>query len=47
MEGLPEIGYMTRDALTTCEDYNCIVDVFSTTKTIVPIYMILAGTGPN
>lgn len=47
MEGLPEIAFLARDALTTCEDYDCVVDAFSHTNSIVPIYLIIAGNEAN
>jgi hypothetical protein len=47
MEGLPEIGMLTRDVLESCDDYDCVIDMFSTTRSIVPIFVILAGKENN
>jgi hypothetical protein len=47
MEGLPEIAFLARDALTTCDDYDCVVDAFQNTNSIVPIYLIMAGNSAN
>jgi hypothetical protein len=45
--GLPEIGIATRDAIESCGDYDCMLESWSATSTAVPMYLIMAGTGPN
>mmetsp|Transcript_23177 Transcript_23177/g.17603 ORF Transcript_23177/g.17603 Transcript_23177/m.17603 type:complete len:200 (+) Transcript_23177:481-1080(+) len=46
-KGLPEIGVAAREMMLACDSFSCMVDHFATTTTIVPIYGILAGSGPN
>jgi hypothetical protein len=47
LAGRPEIGVMTRNAMTTCGDFKCVQDTISSTKTIVPMYVIMAGIEEN
>ena len=45
--GLPEIGIATRDAMTSCGSFECVKDTMSSIKTVVPMYIIMAGTEEN
>jgi len=45
--GLPEIGMASRDIVMACGDYKCLLDTIPSFNTIVPMYFIIAGTGPN
>jgi hypothetical protein len=46
-EGRPEIGLATRDAIEQCADYDCMINTWSAMTTVVPMYLIIAGTSPN
>jgi hypothetical protein len=46
-QGLPEIGLATRDSVEACDNYDCMQETWSSFKTVVPMYLIMAGTGPN
>ena len=45
--GLPEIGIATREAMTNCDTFECTQETLSATKTIVPMYIIMAGVEEN
>lgn len=45
--GLPEIGIATRDAMTSCATFDCMHDTISAMNTVVPMYIIMAGTEAN
>jgi hypothetical protein len=45
--GLPEIGIATRDSMTACDTFECMQETISAVTTVVPMYIIMAGTKPN
>ncbi len=45
--GLPEIGIATRDSMTNCDTFECMQSTISAVNTVVPMYIIMAGTEPN
>jgi len=47
LAGRPEIGVMTRDAVTKCDTFDCVQDYTSKTRTVVPMYVIIAGVEAN
>mmetsp|Transcript_20929 Transcript_20929/g.19997 ORF Transcript_20929/g.19997 Transcript_20929/m.19997 type:complete len:106 (-) Transcript_20929:278-595(-) len=45
--GMQDIGVSLRETFEEIEDFATAVEALSTMKTIVPLYMILSGPGPN
>lgn len=45
--GLAEIGTIAREAMIKCEDIECMIKYVRETKSIVPMFFILAGMEEN
>jgi len=42
-KGYPEISWITRDALTNCDNFECALSYFVSTPIIAPGYLTVAG----
>ena len=45
--GLPEIGIATREAMIACDNFDCFQETMLSIETIVPMFIIIAGTEAN